>query len=112
MFLVQRPVDLRSRSPHCRSFPPVQHPKLQASLVNYPPSQPVKRVDLSENCPLSDPAETRVTGAYSQVLEAGCDEGGAGSCSGCGCAGLGACVAATNDDDIEWSVGVFMLTFV
>lgn len=89
--------------PDSRSLSAVQHMKLNARFVNDPPRQTIESVYFSNDSALADATKTRVTGACSEIFELRRYEGGSCSGSGCCSACLGAGMATSDYDDVEWS---------
>jgi hypothetical protein len=55
-------VRLGARPPHRGAFGPVQHPELDAGIVDREAHQPAERVDLADHLALCEPADRGVAG--------------------------------------------------
>ena len=79
ILLIQRAINLRSRSPNRRSFLAIQDSELNARLVDNAAYNAIQGVDLAQHGALADSAKGRIAGAYAEVFDRRCDERGAGA---------------------------------
>jgi hypothetical protein len=102
---IQPAVALRTRRPDGWSLAAVEHPELERRLISCAPHDTAKRIDLTDDCPLRDAANGRITRHLADRFQCARDERYASTDTGRGYGGLGASVAAANDDDVEFSFG-------
>ena len=100
--LVQVTIDLGTGTPYSGTLASVEHPKHDPCLVDNPTRHAIHRINLPDHCTLSDPTETWVARADADIRKRGCDQCGSSPGTGSSSAGLGASMAAPNDNYIIW----------
>lgn len=86
--------------PNCRSFASIQHVELNASLVDYAPSNTVQGINLAEYGSLANASEAGVAGASAKIFHLWGDERRLSPSPRCRCAGFSAGMAAAYDNHI------------
>lgn len=87
--------------PNCRSFASIQYVELDASFVDYAPSNTVERIDLAEYGSLANASEAGVAGASAEIFHLWRDERRPSPRSRCRRAGFSAGMAAAYDYHVE-----------
>ena len=100
--LVEHAVGLGPRRAHRRPLARIQHPELDPGLVGGERHRAAERVDLLDQVAFADAADRRVAGHLAEGLDAVGQQERAAAHAGGGKRGLGAGVAAADDDNVEF----------
>ena len=98
---VKHAIGLRARRTHRRTLARVQDPELDARFVGGEGHRPAERVELLDQMPLADPADRRIARHLAQRLEVVREQQRLPAHPRAGERGLGAGVAAADDNDVE-----------
>ena len=98
---VQHPVGLRARGAHRRALAAVEDAELDAGFVGGRRHRAAQRVDLLDQMALADAADRRVAAHLPQRLDVVRQQQRAAAHARRGQRGLGAGMAATDDDHVE-----------
>ena len=99
--LVQRAVGLRARRAHRRTLAGIERAELDAGAIGRARHRAAERVDLLDEVTLADAADRRVAAHLAERLDALRQQQRARAHARRGQRGLGAGVAAADDDDVE-----------
>ena len=99
---VQHTVGLRPGCPHSRAFGAVEDAELDARFVGRQSHRATHGVDFFDQVAFADTANGRVAAHLPQRLDVVRQEQGFAAHAGAGQCGLGASVAATDDDDVKF----------
>jgi len=99
--LVQQPIRLRARCPHCRAFAGIEGTKLDAAKIRRSRHRAAKCIDLFYQMAFADTADGRVAAHLPERFDVLSQQQGSHAHPGGRQCGLGAGVAAANHDDIE-----------
>ena len=98
---VQRAVGLGAGGPHRRALAGVERAELDAGMVRRVRHEPAHGIDLADQLALADAPDGRVAAHLPQGFQVVGEQQGAATLPGTGQRGLGAGVAAADDDDVE-----------
>src|SRR4029450_1748157 len=79
---VERSISLGARRLHCRSTASIEHPELDAGLIDDPSHKTAQRVDLADEMALGNSTDRWIARHLSDQVEAQRDQGSSGSDSG------------------------------
>ena len=99
--LVQHAIGLGARGAHRRALRGIQDAELDAGFVGRSRHRPTQRINLAHQMPLADAADRRIATHRSQRVEVVRQQQRIGARPRCGKRGLGAGMAAADNDDIE-----------
>ena len=99
---VQDTVGLRPRRPHGRAFGAVENAELNTRFIGRQCHRATHRIDLFDQMAFADTADGGVTAHLPQCLNVVRQEQGFAAHAGAGQCGLGASVAATDDDNVKF----------
>ena len=100
---VELPVRLRARGPHGRALAGIERAELDAGAIRGARHGAAERIDLAHEVALADAAHRRVAAHLPERLDALGEQQRLRAHARGRKRGLGAGVAATDDDDIEWA---------
>ena len=100
--LVEHPVGLRARRPHGRSLAGIQDAELDAGLVRRQGHGTPERIDLAHQVALADATDGGIAAHLPQGFDVVGEQQGLGTHAGGRQCRLGAGMAATDDDDVEF----------
>ncbi len=98
---VQRAVRLTARRTHRRAFGGIQNTPLDAGTVGGLRHHPAERIDFLDQMPLADATDRRIAAHLADRFDIVAEQQGARTGTRRGQCGLGAGVAATDDDYLE-----------
>src|SRR5262245_40769095 len=99
---VQPSVALRPRGPYCRTFASIEHAELKRREIGRSPHDSAKRVYFAHDGSLRHAADRRIARHLTDRFERARNDGDARSIARCGDGGLGASMAGTHDEHVEF----------